>query len=182
MHKFLAALKSLVWNNMLEKDTELHLSLRLTEVAKACHLLLAFSLSLGLLLFLWLLALPLTIISVILFVLLLVIAKVFFSSHSHITLTSSEQWANLASVTSLSFVNRFGIRPSLSPRSYYSMSLLLDCFSFFLCASPRMDPHRLVSLPLVHPLLCLHLCNLHKRYSVITVLPQVSFCSLLCMC
>lgn len=76
---------------MLEKDTELHLSLRLTEVAKACHLLLAFSLLLGLLLFLWLLALPLTIISIILFVLLLVIAKVFFSSHSHITLTSSEQ-------------------------------------------------------------------------------------------
>lgn len=48
----LAALKSFVWNNMLEKDTEPHLSLRLTEVAKACHLLLAFSLLLGLLLFL----------------------------------------------------------------------------------------------------------------------------------
>lgn len=42
-------------------------------------------------------------------------------------------------------------------------------------ASLRMDPHRLVSLPPVRPLLCLHLCSLH------TVWCSCSFANIFCL-
>lgn len=53
-------------------------------------------------------------------------------------------------------------------------SFLLDCFNFSLCATLRMNPHCLVSLPPDHPLLCLHLCSLLRSYDVTAVLPLFS--------
>ena len=49
------------------------------------------------------------------------------------------------------------------------------------CASLRMDPHRLVSLPPAHPLLCLHLRSLHRRSNVTAVLPLFSVVYWVCV-
>lgn len=64
--------------------------------------------------------------------------------------------------------------------TFITLSFLLDCSNFILCASLRLDPHRLVSLPPVHPLLSLHLCSLHRRYDVTADFP-ISSEYILCM-
>lgn len=159
----------------------LPLSLWLTEVAfmaQACHLPLAFSLLIAFPLSPFF---PLSLSFFFFFLALCPLPCLFYKSsprtaQSHrfeITGTMSYLSFIVAELSSGYFWQRWLTILAFGP---HLLSLSSCSCPFFWIASTssfyaplRMDPHRLVSLPPVRPLLCLHLRSLHRRYNVTAV-------------